>query len=694
MSTADSPNCVTKKKSKRAILKTWLHRPELSTDETDDILPLNSGDLESFVMPNTFSIRSKGQSPSEIYESKITQKPLNVANERSLSGNRISIKLKLTNNGNKPPEELDDKKYQSLSRRKLGELKETLRTNLDRITHNRGKVSVVKNNCLDNDDSIAIESTIDTMRTTESEAQGKSSCYQSFRTNPKDLSILFDYAMNTSFGDLQNVNDKTKESVSKSPNLFKRLVYEDAVKEDVLEEVTDQIKSVNDDIPSLFRYQSSSGDSTSLYDWDHESGDSDVLGSAGNYSDDYDANHNSIPAMVNVSSVLMGNTSQRSMKRLHAAEDEQNSKRQRFNLEYDSIFQPPPSESLPSASSSYSEQVNPGEISSLPDNNDCNERNELKLVRDIEAACDIQEKTNAENEDDEAITENISYPSGELSNFLSKTKVITVERSDKSSTVPSLVIDDKSTSTSRITSDSSQVYTIPTFRNETKRLNIANIITSLRNRSVGTIRSTYRHHGGMNRSVSYRDNHFYDTLPDKYFTNDQNEENENNVDSDDDGNYYDVTCESDKFYNSIKSIEPGYYNRSMNSYTINNESNSVRFNDESKLFIYTPKRKGPGTLRNDQILLQQNNLDSGGAFELKSILKTKDHNKIDVENARAICCDSVNVKSFMKALNDYEEKRLDDDRNNAISREKQLNRYYSKEIIYGNETVVVHDQSF
>lgn len=693
MSASDSPNCVTKKKSKRAILKTWLHRPDLSIEKTDSNLQVNSRDLESFAMPNTLSLRSKGQSPPVIYETRITQKQSNVVNEKLPTDNKIIIKLKLTNNNNSP-EDINDKKYQSLSRRKLGELKETLRANLERITHSRGKFFIGKNDYLDNDDSIVIESTNDTMRTTESEFQGKSSCYQSFRTNPKDLSILFDYAMNASFADLQNVNDKTKESVPKKHNLFRRLVYEDSLKEDVLEEITHQSQPADDDIPSLFRRECSSSNYSSLYDLNDESGDSDAVGSVGNYSDDYESNRNSIPDMVSVSSVLMGNTSQRNMKRLHAADEEQNSKRQRVNLEYDSVFQPPPSESLSSASSSYSEQVDLGEASFSQKDNDCNEPNDLKLIRDIEVACDLQEKDNVEGDENCEYTEDNSYPTGELSNFLSKTKVMIAETSDKLSTVPSLVTDDKSASTSRITSDSSQLYTIPTFRNETKRLNIANIVTGLRNRSVETIRSTYRHHGRMNRGVSYRDNRFYDTLPETYFTDDQNEENENDSSPDKDDNYHDLSCESDKFYNSIKSIEPGYYNTNMSNHTINNEGNSVRFNDESKLFIYTPKRKGPATLRNDQILLQQHNLDSGGTPELKSILKTKDHNKIDVENARAICCDSVNVKSFMKALNDYEEKRLDDDRNNAISREKQLNRYYSKETYYMNGNIIIHDQNF
>ncbi|KAG0655795.1 hypothetical protein C6P45_002899 [Maudiozyma exigua] len=691
MSPSNLPNCVTKKKSKRAILKTWLHRSDILFDKTDGTFPADNVDSESFFVPNTLSLRSKGQSPPVIYEFTDIPRLLKVVHDKSHFENKIVIKLELSKD-NLPANDLENKKYQSLSRRKLGELKESLRANLERITHSRGKLSTHKNSYLDNDEFSVLENTNDTIKTTESEVKEKNSCFQSFRTNPKDLSILFDYAMNTSVGDLQNGDEITKGSISKNPNLFKRLVYEDASEEDILDEINRHSQCTDNDIPSLFNLGDSSSLYSSLYDLDDDSIDTDALCSAGNYPDDYELNYNSLPDMVNASSVLIGNSSQR-MKRQHVVDEEQNSKRQRFNLDYDSFFQPPPIESLSSASSSYSEQVNLTEASYSQEDGGNKKDNELNIIRDIEAAQNRQEKSNVKDNEHHNYEEDVTCESGKLSDFLSKTKVVTIESSDKSSTVPSLVTDDKSTSTSRITSDSSQLYTIPTFRNEAKRLNIARIVTCLRSSSQETVRSIYHNPGGINRRASYRDSHFYDSLPETYFADQSNDVNENNSNTEKNGKCYDLSNESDKIYNSIKSIESGYYNTSMNNCPINNDGNSVHFNDESRLLIYTPKRKGPGTLRNDQILLQQQNLDSNATSELKSILKTKNYTKTDIENARAICCDSVNVKSFMKALNDYEEKRLDDDRSNAISRERQLDRYYSKESHCRNNNILLRAQS-
>lgn len=691
MSPLSSPNCVTKKKSKRAILKTWLHRSDDPLDKTDGTFPPDNADSESFIVPNTLSFRSKGQSPPVIYESKDIPRLLKVVHDKSHFENNIVIKLELSKD-NLPTDDLENKKYQSLSRRKLGELKESLRANLERITHSRGKLSTHKNSYLDNDEFSVLDNTNDTIKTTESEAKEKTSCFQSFRTNPKDLSILFDYAMNTSVGDLQNGDEITKGSISKNPNLFKRLIYEDASKEDILDEISRHSQCTDNDIPSLFNLGDSSSLYSSLYDLDDDSSDTNALCSTGDYPDGYELNYNSLPDMVNASSVLMGNSSQR-MKRQHVADEEQNSKRQRFNVDYDSFFQPPPVESLSSASSSYSEQVNSAEVSYSQEDDSNKKDNELKIIRDIEAVQNGKEKSNVKDDEHHNYEEDVTCESAKLSDFLSKTKVVTIESSDKSSTVPSLVADDKSTSTSRITSDSSQLYTIPTFRNETKRLNVAKIVTCLRSSSQETVRSTYNNPSRINRRPSYRDSHFYDSLPETYFADQSNEVIENNSSTGKNDKYQDLSNESDKIYNSIKSAESGYYNTRMDNCAINNDGNSVRFNDESRLLIYTPKRKGPGTLRNDQILLQQQNLDSNATPELKSILKTKDHTKTDIENARAICCDSVNVKSFMKALNEYEEKRLDDDRSNAISRERQLDRYYSKETYSGNNNVLLRAQS-
>ncbi|SMN21416.1 similar to Saccharomyces cerevisiae YBR045C GIP1 Meiosis-specific regulatory subunit of the Glc7p protein phosphatase [Maudiozyma saulgeensis] len=656
MSPGNSKNCVIKKKSKRAIIKTWFHGPEKQFIHDKSLLCLENN-LDSASQTASCSVRSKGQSPPQIYDLKDSAKtfPDIQENEEPVKKDvnpSDNVKENVEKEDNLEDDDFDEeierKKSRGLSRKRLGELRETFKINLERITHSHGKFSLRMN--MPDDESDFGDSTNVTIKTTESEAKGTLSCYQSFRTNPKDLSILYDYAMNTSLGELQKTSNDSKKSTFQG-SLFRKLVYQDLSNEDFLEKFRNSSNTVPIEKLDLFKNDSTSSLYSSIYDFGDYSDESD---DDDNYSERNAMIQAISPAAVNISTLLENpENTKRSTKRLLSIDRAEGTKRQRFDtnkeLFIDSLFK--------------QKNANTEFLSAIG--------NTSHPIPSLENA-DVESSNNTNN-------------STEIDHFLIQPKNINPASDEEYSSVPSLVPEEKSTSTSRITSDSSQLYTIPTFRNDTKSLNIANIVSNLRNGSIDTTRLKCRNAGDGMNTVSYRDEHFYDSLPDKYFCDESIDESidENENLTNDEVEDRETTFALSHPYDTVRSFHTGLEDLSV----INNEGTSVRFNDHSKLFVYTPKRKNLVHSRNEHQLL-----DSEKNQSLKSILKTKDHISTEIENARAICCDSVNVKSFIQSLNDYEEKRLTDDKNNAISRENQISRYYSKETS-SNRSVIVSVQS-
>lgn len=652
MSHVNPKRCVNKKKSKRAIIRTWFHGPEKSFINDKNLLHIE-GNFDYVSQTASCSIRSKGQSPPQIYDLKDPATIMTEAQEtEELTQKKDNFPDTVEKEDDFEEDDLEEefgkKKSRRLSRKRLGEIKETFKFNLERMTHSSGKFSLRMN--IADDETDFGDTTNGTIKTTESEAKSRVSCYQSFRTDPKDLSILYDYAMNTSLGELQKTSDDTKRSNFQG-SLFRRLVYQDLSNEDFLEKFKNSSNTVVPEQLDLFRNDSTSSIYSSIYDF-------------GDYSDDSESGENCIednaiiqavtPAAIHISTLLenSGNT-KRSSKRLLSTGRAGGSKRQRHDINKESFVDTVSKQIIPDATLLSVEDSMSPHVPGL-------------------------EKAGEGSSDG-------SNSSIEIDHFLSQPKNMNSVSDEDNSSVPSLVPEENSTSTSRITSESSQLYTIPTFRNETKSLNIANIVSNLKNGSIHTTRLICLNTNDDKKGVSYRDKHFYDSLPDKYFCNesidsslDENEDLTNEEFDDPE-----TTFTFSHPYDTIRSGKMGRQDLSV----INNDGNSVRFDDHSKLFVYTPKRKNLVYSRNENHLL-----DSDKTRSLKSILKTKDHISTEIENARAICCDSVNVNAFIHSLNDYEEKRLTDERNNALSRENQLNRYYSKESS-PNRSIIVSVQS-
>ena len=193
--------------------------------------------------------------------------------------------------------------------------------------------------------------------------------------------------------------------------------------------------------------------------------------------------------------------------------------------------------------------------------------------------------------------------------------------------VPSLVADSASCTSSVPCSDHSQTYTIPTFRKGSSPGTVKHWMASLREGSVAELSVNSQ----PSRAVSFRNRDFYDRLPNGYFD--------------------DPLLRSENFEAEDEEVKlplPG----------------SVRFNDESKLLVYTPRGKPR---------------ESPGSTEpaTRSILKTKQHAGESLETQRALSCDTVDVQTFLRLFRSNEERRCHDERRNAASRERQLNRYYA-----------------
>ncbi|CCF57054.1 hypothetical protein KAFR_0C00590 [Kazachstania africana CBS 2517] len=183
---------------------------------------------------------------------------------------------------------------------------------------------------------------------------------------------------------------------------------------------------------------------------------------------------------------------------------------------------------------------------------------------------------------------------------------------------------------------SSKVYTVPTFREQVTRLNIKDIIDSLRN---GTL--TEKQLTGMKRCVqqklNFKNSTFYSELPSDFFEN-ESVPYEEPVD----------ICEKEDDI-------------------LDTTETSVRFDTTSKLLVYTPKKIQPIP-------------DSKASMEPHSILKSRDNSMMELENQQALRCERANLKTFIKSFNFFEGKREEEEIDNAKQRESQLQRYYSKQI--------------
>ena len=222
--------------------------------------------------------------------------------------------------------------------------------------------------------------------------------------------------------------------------------------------------------------------------------------------------------------------------------------------------------------------------------------------------------------------------------------------SDLQLSAPPSLMEDSGISTeySRSASDHSQTFTIPTFRKGSELETVADVMTSLRSGAIDEKHLALE----SKRSMSFTCRDFYDRLPNGYFD--------------------DPMCHIENFDDDRDSI---YEEQPVVGNNTNATGGSVRFNDESKLLLYTPQRKVE--------TIKLNQLDSArlnSSRQPKSILKTKHHDRMGLETERALMCDTVDVQTFLQIFMSNEKRRGNEEQKNVVSRERQLNRYYANGI--------------
>lgn len=587
-----------KKRSKRAMLKTWFHSTRIqdaSSTETESI----ESELKDELCPS-ISMRSKGQSPSEVYDCQ--ESNTTVSDTEELSG---------TEND----DDFSHKNHHTLTRKKLHELKENLKINLDRIRHSRGKFSLSTNKKCGDDNGLDNENI--SLLTTESEEKDKLSCYRSFRTAARDLDIFYDYAMTISASELGKYSSPpTNRNFGGS--LFRKLVYEDNTSDYKLE-LSDKIdpRKINNHYPVS---EIESVDTSSLNDSiysnyiSHES-----------VTDSHDRNENEHPPIVdNNSNDLdvydISNVSKATKRLLSRDGIETNgSKRQRFNLDDTTPLTAGSDLDFSTSNKSFAEEFDQSS----------------RKVSSNKSQCAVQ------------VFDSKLIPPTDV-------KIRTHITEDENGKAQLQVEEVQSTSTSRKSSDSSKLYTIPTFREKSEQLSISGIVSSFKNGFLNEEQLQTVNEKFSGQNLSFRNKKFYDILPTDFF-----EKPIDPMESSDDDE--DIDC-GDSLIKKDADL-------------VSSETNSVRFNENSKLFIYTPKKKFVKMYQVDS-----NAEDSGNFLKVKPILKAKYHASTEIETARAMCCDIVNVESFLTSFKKYEEKRYSEEKENAKSRENQINRYYSKEI--------------
>lgn len=192
-------------------------------------------------------------------------------------------------------------------------------------------------------------------------------------------------------------------------------------------------------------------------------------------------------------------------------------------------------------------------------------------------------------------------------------------------------------------SESSKIYTIPTFRGITNQINISQILSKVHKGDLSQDNSTHliKSHKNKKRCVNFRNKRFYDAF-NPYVDNEEEVEL------------------SDSENSSEMDTDLGINDRS---------TSSVRFDENSRLLIYKKFKK-----------LNKDGSQSGySTTETRSILKAKMNLQQDEESQRASKCDTVGVAQFLHYFQYTEYKRQRNEAENYRLRGEQLSKYYSEE---------------
>ncbi|CAI4055240.1 hypothetical protein SKDZ_02G1480 [Saccharomyces kudriavzevii ZP591] len=192
-------------------------------------------------------------------------------------------------------------------------------------------------------------------------------------------------------------------------------------------------------------------------------------------------------------------------------------------------------------------------------------------------------------------------------------------------------------------SGSSKVYTIPTFREVSKLLNISQILSKVCKDDLTQDKLTnlIKKHQNKKRCMNFRNKRFYDAF--NPYVDDQEESELSDIEN---------TLPTD--------IDLDIREKS---------TSSVRFDENSRLLIYKKSKK----LNKDE---SQSSYATG---EKRSILKAKRNMQQNEESQRASKCDTVGVAQFLHYFQYTEYKRQRNEAENYRLRGEQLSKYYSEE---------------
>lgn len=199
---------------------------------------------------------------------------------------------------------------------------------------------------------------------------------------------------------------------------------------------------------------------------------------------------------------------------------------------------------------------------------------------------------------------------------------------------------------------SSKVYTIPTFRDKSTKLNVAGIVDkfcrgTLTERKLNIMIKKESSNG----KLSYQSDDFYKKLPNDFFEGSFSDE-EISVSAESPNNSKEVEKSTNFGIEEGDTTEP-----------------SVRFDRSSRLLVYKTRKH----------LKKMDSDTSNCLLETKSILKTKGNDSESIESLRVSKCDLVDLKSFIKCFNHYETKKLNESEKYSKARENQLLRYYTND---------------
>ncbi|CAL9736106.1 hypothetical protein MOSE0_J02036 [Monosporozyma servazzii] len=183
-------------------------------------------------------------------------------------------------------------------------------------------------------------------------------------------------------------------------------------------------------------------------------------------------------------------------------------------------------------------------------------------------------------------------------------------------------------------SDSSKLYSIPTFREERRELTISKLLGSIK---LGNINLS----SNGNIRLSYQDRSFYDNLaPD----------------------------ENSGIASKISKSLPSSPSTLASYECLIPDTSKIKFINKSSLLLYGKSHKRLAF--------------SSHVSETKPILKNRLNSKKDVESEKARNCDIVGVEQFLKFLDNYEDRKSLEEKNCEELRKKQLMRYYKEETQY------------